>query len=40
MEYVRIDTLEENAVCKGFYRTRGFKEVARVVNYIMEVDDT
>ena len=40
MEYVRIDTLEENAVCQHFYPKLGFREVARVIHYIMEIDDT
>ena len=40
MEHVRIDTLEQNAVCQHFYPKRGFKELARVIHYIMEIDDT
>jgi ribosomal protein S18 acetylase RimI-like enzyme len=40
MAYVRIDTLQQNAVCQHFYPKRGFKEVARVIHYIMEIEDT
>ena len=40
MEYVRIDTLDQNDICKHFYPKRGFREIAKVVHYIIKVDDT
>ncbi len=39
MTHVRLDTLEQNAVCQEFYPKRGFKEAARVIHYIMEIKD-
>ena len=35
MEFVRIETLEQNEVCKRFYPKLGFREVARQIHYIM-----
>jgi len=40
MEYVRIDTLDQNEICKHFYPKRGFKEIAKMIHYIMRIDDT
>ena len=37
MAYVRIDTAEQNAICREFYPKRGFKEVAKVIHYIMDI---
>lgn len=39
MEYVRIDTLEGNAVCEHFYPQRGFQEVGRVIHYIKAIGE-
>jgi len=40
IEYVRIDTLDQNEICKHFYLKRGFKEIAKVIHCIMRIDDT
>ena len=37
MEYVRIETLDQNPVGQRFYPSYGFKEVARQIHYIMPV---
>jgi ribosomal protein S18 acetylase RimI-like enzyme len=38
MEYVRIETLEQNAVGKHFYPELGFCEVASQIHYIKRID--
>lgn len=35
MEFVRIETLEQNEVCRRLYPKLGFREVARQIHYIM-----
>jgi ribosomal protein S18 acetylase RimI-like enzyme len=35
MEYVRIETLEQNAVGQKLYPRMGFQEIARQIHYIM-----
>jgi ribosomal protein S18 acetylase RimI-like enzyme len=37
MEYVRIETLDQNPVGQRFYPSYGFKEVARQIHYVMPV---
>ena len=37
MEFVRIETLEQNEVCLRFYPNLGFDEVARQVHYIKKI---
>jgi ribosomal protein S18 acetylase RimI-like enzyme len=37
MEYVRIETLEQNAAGRHFYPKIGFREVARQIHYIKKV---
>lgn len=39
MEYVRIETLEQNAVGRHFYPKMGFKEVARQIHYFKRLED-
>ena len=39
MEYIRIETLEQNAVGRRFYQQCGFVEVARQICYVMPVGD-
>ena len=39
MEYVRIDTLDQNEIGKYFYPKRGFKHVATAIHYIMRVGE-
>ncbi len=38
MEYVRIETLDQNAVGQRFYPSCGFIEVARQIHYIKRLD--
>jgi len=38
MLYARIETLEQNARCTGFYPRLGFEEIARQIHYIMPLD--
>jgi len=40
MEYVRIETLEQNAAGRHFYPRLGFREVARQIHYIRRTDST
>ncbi|MDP2984448.1 MAG: GNAT family N-acetyltransferase [Candidatus Latescibacter sp.] len=40
MEYVRIETLDQNAAGKHFYPKLGFSEVARQIHYIRRTDST
>lgn len=35
MEFVRIETLEQNEICKRFYPKIGFREIARQIHYVM-----
>jgi len=37
MEYVKIETLEQNEVGKVFYPKAGFQEIARQIHYLMEL---
>lgn len=37
MAYVRIETLDQNAVGQHFYPSHGFKEVARQIHYIRRI---
>jgi len=37
MEYVRIETLEQNQVAAAFYRKVGFVEVARQIHYVKKL---
>ena len=39
MQYVRIETLEQNERCCAFYPRLGFREVARQIHYIRPLDD-
>ncbi len=38
MQYVRIETLEQNGRCCGWYPALGFHEVARQIHYIRPLD--
>ncbi len=38
MEYVRIETLEQNVVGSHFYPSCGFKEVGRQIHYILPTE--
>lgn len=38
MEYARIETLEQNELCKQYYPRLGFQEVARQIYYMMKLD--
>ena len=40
MEFLRIETLEQNAVGQYFYPKLGFKEVARQIYYVMRIDSS
>lgn len=40
MEYVRIETLEQNAAGKHFYPGLGFREVARQIHYVKKIERT
>ena len=40
MEYVRIETLEQNAVGQKLYPRMGFQEIARQIHYIMPLKRT
>ena len=35
MEFVRIETLEQNEICRKFYPKLGFREIARQIHYVM-----
>ena len=39
MEFVRIETLEQNERCCAFYPKLGFEEVARQIHYIMPLGE-
>ncbi|MFW6161940.1 MAG: GNAT family N-acetyltransferase [Planctomycetota bacterium] len=38
MAFVRIETLEQNERCRGWYPRLGFREVARQIHYIRPLD--
>jgi len=38
MEYVRIETMEQNELCKKYYPRLGFKEIARQIYYIKRLE--
>ena len=39
MQYVRIETLEQNERCCAWYPALGFREVARQIHYIRPLDE-
>lgn len=39
MLYAKIETLEQNEIGKSFYTKVGFKEVARQIHFLMNLDD-
>lgn len=38
MEFVRIETLEQNVICRKFYPKLGFREIARQIYYVMPLE--